>query len=80
MGIELHRWRPRGAEDKLELVVLDFAGQTAFYATNRQGLPLQWIKRALRSAATVPDYFNTHRMVGEYVDWLYKPGHGGSHS
>ncbi len=46
-----------------------------FYTTNRQGLPLPWIKRALRSAATVPDYFNTHRMVGEYVDWLYKPGH-----
>lgn len=44
-----------------------------FHATNRQGQPLKWIKRALRSAATVSDYFNGARHVGECAEWLYRP-------
>ncbi len=27
------------------------------------------------SVATIPDYFNTNRMVGEYVDMAYLPAH-----
>jgi starch phosphorylase len=42
-----------------------------FYDRGRDGLPKKWIKRALTSAATVPDFFSTHRMVAEYVDRAY---------
>ena len=46
-----------------------------FYERNNQDVPRRWIRRALRSVATVPDYFNTNRMVGEYVDLAYLPAH-----
>ena len=38
-----------------------------FYARGRDGLPRKWIKRALSSAASVSDFFSTHRMVSEYA-------------
>jgi alpha-glucan phosphorylase-like protein len=38
-----------------------------FYARGRDGLPRKWIKRALGSASTIPDFFSTHRMVSEYA-------------
>ena len=46
-----------------------------FYERNARDVPRRWIRRALRSVATVPDYFNTNRMVGEYVDHAYLPAH-----
>jgi len=46
-----------------------------FFSRNRKGLPTRWMKRALRSAATVPGAFSTHRMVGDYVDQAYLPAH-----
>jgi starch phosphorylase len=44
-----------------------------FYDRGADGLPSRWIRRALRSAATVPNEFNTDRMVGEYFRWGYLP-------
>lgn len=49
-----------------------------FYERNSRDLPRRWIRRALRSVATVPDIFNTSRMVGEYVDRAYLPAHRAS--
>ena len=46
-----------------------------FYERNNRDVPRRWIRRALRSVATIPDYFNTNRMVGEYVDLAYLPAH-----
>jgi len=46
-----------------------------FYDRNSRDIPRKWIRRALRSVATVPDFFNTNRMVGEYVDQAYLPAH-----
>jgi alpha-glucan phosphorylase-like protein len=46
-----------------------------FFSRNRKGLPIRWMKRALRSAATVPGAFSTHRMVGDYVNQAYLPAH-----
>jgi starch phosphorylase len=46
-----------------------------FYERNARDVPRRWIRRALRSVATIPDYFNTNRMVGEYVDLAYLPAH-----
>ncbi len=42
-----------------------------FYDRGRDGLPRKWIKRALSSAATVSDFFSTHRMVSEYAQKTY---------
>jgi alpha-glucan phosphorylase-like protein len=47
-----------------------------FYERGRDGLPAKWIRRALRSVATVPGRFNTHRMVAEYLEKSYLPANG----
>ena len=46
-----------------------------FFDRTRAGLPRRWMKRALRSAATVSDAFSTHRMVAEYAETAYLPAH-----
>ncbi len=46
-----------------------------FFDRGRNGVPRRWMRRALRSAATVPGPFSTHRMVGEYVERAYLPAH-----
>ena len=51
-----------------------------FYERNNRDVPRRWIRRALRSVATIPDYFNTNRMVGEYADLFYLPAHRSSMS
>ncbi|MEZ4310156.1 MAG: alpha-glucan family phosphorylase [Polyangiaceae bacterium] len=42
-----------------------------FYERDEHGLPHRWLARMKRSIASVGPYFNTHRMVAEYVDKLY---------
>ena len=49
-----------------------------FYERNNRDVPRRWIRRALRSVSTIPDYFNTNRMVGEYADLAYLPAHRNS--
>ncbi len=44
-----------------------------FHDRGKDGLPRRWIERALRSVATVPGRFNTHRMVAEYLEKAYLP-------
>ncbi|MBC02599.1 MAG: alpha-glucan phosphorylase [Phycisphaerae bacterium] len=44
-----------------------------FYKRGRDGVPKRWMKRALRSAATIPSAFSTHRMVADYVEQAYLP-------
>jgi len=46
-----------------------------FYDRGQDGLPMGWIKRALRSTATVPLQFNSHRMVADYTRKAYVPAH-----
>ncbi len=48
-----------------------------FFQRGRNGVPARWMKRALRSAATVSNTFSTHRMVAEYVETAYLPAHRG---
>jgi starch phosphorylase len=59
----------RDAESLYDL--LEYEILPEFYDRNRKGLPMKWIRRALRSASTVPSVFNTHRMVGEYLSKFY---------
>ena len=44
-----------------------------FFARGRDGVPKRWMKRALRSTATIPGPFSTHRMVADYVTQAYLP-------
>lgn len=39
-----------------------------FYDRDAKGLPKGWLEMARRSLVTVPGQFNTHRMVGQYVE------------
>lgn len=55
--------------------LLEYEMLPEYYDRNRKGLPTKWIKRALRSASTVPSVFNTHRMVGEYLAKYYSLAH-----
>ena len=48
-----------------------------FFDRSRSGLPKRWIQRALRSAATIPSPFSTHRMVSDYVAEAYLPANRG---
>jgi starch phosphorylase len=48
-----------------------------FFARGRDGVPKRWMKRALRSAATIPGPFSTHRMVADYVTEAYLPANRG---
>ena len=48
-----------------------------FYDRNRGGVPKRWMRRALRSAATIPPAFSTHRMVADYVEQAYLPANRG---
>ena len=44
-----------------------------FFDCDASGVPQRWMKRSIRSAATVPSRFNTHRMVAEYLEKSYLP-------
>jgi starch phosphorylase len=57
--------------------LLEEAIVPAFYQRDRHGLPRRWLKMAAHSMASVPARFNTHRMVGEYVERYYLPAHQG---
>ena len=48
-----------------------------FFSRGRDGVPRRWMKRALRSAATIPGPFSTHRMVADYVQRAYLPANRG---
>ncbi|MCH2132598.1 MAG: alpha-glucan family phosphorylase [Phycisphaerales bacterium] len=45
----------------------------AFWNRDAAGLPQAWIERALHSVVTIPSFFNTDRMVAQYLKWGYKP-------
>ncbi len=68
----------RDAKDARSLYdLLEYEILPEFFDRNRKGLPTKWIRRALRSASTVPSVFNTHRMVGEYLVKFYLPANRG---
>lgn len=48
-----------------------------FYDRDKRGRPRRWIAAMRHSLATIPPAFNTHRMVGDYVQEAYLPAHRG---
>ena len=43
-----------------------------FYNRNENGIPKEWVKRIRNSIATITYFFNTNRMVREYVEKYYR--------
>ena len=46
-----------------------------FYERDKGGLPREWISMMKSSMRKLGSYFNTHRMVQEYVETCYLPAH-----
>ncbi|MGN2392333.1 alpha-glucan family phosphorylase [Pelomicrobium sp. G1] len=44
-----------------------------YYQRGKQGYPVEWVKLAKRSIASILPRFNSVRMVGEYVQRFYAP-------
>lgn len=44
-----------------------------YYRRNENGIPRDWLRLMKRSLQTIPPYFNTWRMVKEYVEKFYLP-------
>ncbi|MSR41448.1 MAG: alpha-glucan family phosphorylase [Phycisphaerales bacterium] len=67
---------PREARDRADAEslykVLEKSVVKEFFTRDRNGLPMQWIDRALASAATVSPVFSSHRMVADYCEKSYR--------
>jgi starch phosphorylase len=61
------------ADAKALYEVLEREVVSCFYRLDKRGLPLEWIKKAKASMATVMPPFNTETMVKNYVKKLYVP-------
>ncbi|MEM6674831.1 MAG: alpha-glucan family phosphorylase, partial [Planctomycetota bacterium] len=71
-GAEFTSRRKQDAYDADALVdLLESEIVPLFYDRDASGLPVGWLERARRSLQTIPGRFNTHRMVGEYVEKAY---------
>jgi starch phosphorylase len=46
-----------------------------FRERDAHGLPVKWCERIKSSVRNLVPFFNTHRMVGEYVRSAYLPAH-----
>ncbi len=44
-----------------------------FFNRGDDGLPHDWLQRVAQSLTSIPTFFNTDRMVGEYRDRAYRP-------
>jgi glycogen phosphorylase len=53
--------------------LLEFEIAPVFYERGPDGLPRRWIKYMKESLAGLCHFFNTHRMVREYSEYLYLP-------
>ncbi len=49
-----------------------------FYQRDKRGLPAGWVRMMVESMRTVCGFFNTHRMLAEYVQDYYLPAHRSS--
>jgi starch phosphorylase len=45
----------------------------AFYTRTSDGVPRAWLQRMKRSISTLTPFFNTNRMLQEYVERCYRP-------
>ena len=46
-----------------------------FYERDRGGLPREWVRMMKASIRKIASYFNTYRMLQEYTEMAYLPGH-----
>lgn len=57
--------------------VIEQEVQPIYYHRDIDGLPQEWIKRMMRSIATLAWRFSSDRMVMDYADTVYVPAAGG---
>lgn len=50
-----------------------------FYHKGDEGYPEEWIRRIKQSLYALSPWFNSHRMVEEYMSLLYEPAHAHFH-
>lgn len=76
--------RSQAAQDRYDAVaiyeLLESKIVPLFYRRDRAGIPIEWVRMALRSMKTVCAAFSSHRMVGEYVEKYYLPAHRAGHA
>jgi len=70
---------PPDAQDHLDaealFALLEGDVLPTFYQRDEHGLPHNWIARIRSSLRQHVPFFNTHRMVSEYVEQMYLPAH-----
>lgn len=59
--------------------LLEYEVVPAFYERGADGLPHRWLKRMQASLKSLTFFFNTHRMVQQYVTSSYLPANSRSH-
>jgi len=79
-GIGLgEEYEDHGYQDEVESSALYDLLETEvvplFYTRDASGLPRGWIARMKETILRLAPYFNTNRMVREYVEEMYLPGH-----
>lgn len=65
---ELDSWDSDAIYDILENDLLPL-----YYSRNENGLPVDWLRMVKESIISVAPQFNTHRMVKDYTNQLYRP-------
>lgn len=60
------------AESDHEYQMLENQLAPLFFERDAAGIPARWLQRVRRSLATIPAWFETDRMVGEYRDRCYQ--------
>ena len=68
-----NEWEQDEADSQSLYNLLEHAIVPLYYDRNIEGIPEGWVRRMKASMRTVIPVFNTHRMLSEYVKYLYLP-------
>lgn len=67
----LEEWDSWDGEELYDILENDII--PLFYKRDKRNLPVEWISRMRNSMQTLIPYFNTHRMMKEYINKMYIP-------
>lgn len=69
----LEEWDSWDSEELYE--ILEHEIIPLYYKRNEDNLPVEWIHMIKNSIKRILPYFNTHRMIKEYMKMMYQPAH-----